>query len=101
MTKEAKIQELAKTFSRWMKDGSNGKKYDRIYFNAEDLGLKLWYYKTGNISDAEINGESISNCEARRIKAAKAYLDIETWTLHIDKTMEHHFGDAIRAAIEF
>ncbi len=45
--------------------------YHRVYFNADTMaemgGLKLWFYNTGNISGAELNGETISNSEAKRI----------------------------------
>lgn len=98
VTQEEKIDELTKKFGRWTKD-YNGKKYDRIYFGAKDLGLELEYYKSGNISRATIGGEEISNCEARRVIAAKAYLDLTDWSLHIDSTMEKHFGDLIRAEV--
>ncbi|WP_406850133.1 hypothetical protein [Chromobacterium phragmitis] len=45
----------------------------RVYFNdLEELfcaatGLRVGRYNTGNISSASINGQSISNCEARRM----------------------------------
>ena len=43
----------------------------RIYFDAADIarygGLDWGTYKTGNISSATLNGEKISNSEAKRI----------------------------------
>lgn len=62
-------------FRRWTKYGK-----DRLYANAEAIGLELDYYKTGNISDAMLNGEQISNCKARKILSAidGGYIDILT-----------------------
>ena len=71
---EERIAELEeKGFKRWTKGNM-----DRLYINAAQLGLDCDYYKTGNISGAEFQGERISNCEARRMKAAKTYIDINT-----------------------
>lgn len=36
---------ILKMGSRWTKG-----KFDRVYFDLKDFGLKLEYYKTGNIS---------------------------------------------------
>ena len=58
-------------FNRWQKNGM-----DRMYINASTLGLVCSYYKTGNISDAQFRGVSISNSEARGLKAAKTYIDL-------------------------
>ena len=72
MLSNEKINELtAIGFSRWTKNGM-----DRLYINASKLGLTCCYYNTGNISSAEFNGRSISNSEARRMKAAKTYIDL-------------------------
>lgn len=62
---------------RWQKGNM-----DRIYFNTSALGLECTYYKTGNIHSAEFNGKSISNSEGYRMKAAKTYIDVDTWTAH-------------------
>lgn len=93
------IAELTKKYGRWTKQGFNGKVYDRIYFNATDLGMEVSYYRSGNISSAAIDGESVSNCEARRIMCSKAYFDLTDNTLHMDRTMERHFGSKITAAV--
>lgn len=67
----------------WEKPG-----YDRVYFNGlEDrLGLECTYYNTGNISTAKLDGERISNSEARRIKAmcyqGKVWYDMMTGEWH-------------------
>lgn len=52
---------------------SNG--YHRVYFNnlAELYGLECSYYKTGNISSATLNGESISNSQARKLSSGLAF----------------------------
>jgi hypothetical protein len=55
--------------------------HHRIYFgNAKALkeliGLEVKYYKTGNVADAFLNGERISNSEARRILGTRGYYDV-------------------------
>ena len=80
MLSEITIKKLeGKGFSRWQKGN-----LDRLYINASQLGLVCWYYKTGNISSAEFNGERISNCQARRYKAAKTFIDAGTGKVHGD-----------------
>ena len=69
-------------FSRWQKNGM-----DRMYINASTLGLTCRYYKTGNISSAEFNGKMISNCQARRIKFSKTYIDLIKRRLVSDNEM--------------
>lgn len=77
---EEKIARLEeKGFKRWTKGNM-----DRLYINATMLGLNCEYYNTGNIRSAWFNGASISNCEARRMKAAKTYIDIKTGTVYGD-----------------
>lgn len=77
---EERIAELeAKGFKRWTK-GS----LDRLYINAAQLGLIVTLYKTGNIHTAEFNGVSISNSQARRFKAAKTFIDVETGKVYSD-----------------
>lgn len=79
MTNE-RIAELERLgFKRWTKGN-----FDRLYINASALGLDCDYYKTGNISGAEFKGKHISNCEARRMKASKTFIDIKTGKLHSD-----------------
>ena len=70
---------IEKGFTRWTKGN-----YDRLYINATALGLDCTYYKTGNISGATFGDYSISNSEARRMKAAKTYVDIKTGKVHSD-----------------
>lgn len=57
---------------RWQKGG-----YDRIYFNATDLGLDVEYYGTGNVRCAAYDGKSISNAEARRVMSSKMYVNVD------------------------
>lgn len=87
-TKEQKIEALeAKGFKRWQKAG-----YDRLYANASVLGLECEYYNTGNVKNAWFNGKMISNCEARRMKGAKTYINV--------KTMEAFSGnETLKAAV--
>lgn len=73
MTNEMINKCEAAGMNRWTKGN-----YDRLYINASLLGLECKYYKTGNISDATLNGVRVSNCEARRLKAAKVYVDVAT-----------------------
>ena len=80
MLTNEKIAELeTKGFKRWTKGN-----LDRLYINAAQLGLVCNYYNTGNIRDAEFNGDSISNCSARRMKAAKTFIDVKTGRVYSD-----------------
>lgn len=73
-----KIEKLESLgFKRWTKGD-----IDRLYVNASVLGLECDYYNTGNIKYAEFNGEHISNCQARRMREAKTFIDIKTGKLH-------------------
>ena len=64
-------------FKRWTKGSM-----DRLYINAETLGLELDYYKSGNISGATYRGETISHTRGGEMKSAKTYIDIATGELH-------------------
>ena len=72
-------------FNRWTKKLSNGKVMDRLYIKPEYLGLELNRYKSGNISSATFNGETISNSEARRIEGTKCYVDVATKEVVCDR----------------
>ena len=50
----------------------NAGNHHRIYFNdlPEWFGLELSYYGTGNISLAKLNGEKVSNSQARKLVSA-------------------------------
>lgn len=60
-----------KGFKRWTKGDM-----DRLYIDPTCIGLELEFYKTGNVSNAYLNGERISNTRGREMKAAKCYIDI-------------------------
>lgn len=72
-------------FKRWTKKLSNGKVMDRLYIKPEYLGLELTRYKSGNISSAKFNGETISNSEAKRIEGTKCYVDVATKEVVCDR----------------
>ena len=72
-------------FNRWTEKLSNGKVMDRLYIKPEYLGLELTRYKSGNISSAKFNGETISNSEARRIEGTKCYVDVATKEVVCDR----------------
>lgn len=64
--------------NRWTKAGR-----DRLYIKKaapELIGLRYKRYGTGNISDAQINGEHISNSACGRILSNldKAFIDLKT-----------------------
>lgn len=94
-TKAQLIEALeAKGFKRWQKGN-----FDRLYINAGALGLVCSYYRTGNISDAEFCGSQISNCEARRMKASKTFIDVKTWKLHSDNDTLYYEAEKIMNAV--
>lgn len=75
---EQMIQELVnRGFNRWTKGNM-----DRLYVNADTLGLECDYYKTGNICYATFQGEKISNTHAKEMRSAKTYIDVATGTVH-------------------
>ena len=77
---QEKIADLeSKGFKRWTKGSM-----DRMYINASQLGLICTFYKTGNISTAEFNGERISNSQARRIRTSKTFVDVNTGKVYSD-----------------
>lgn len=74
MMSDKMIERLAaKGFNRWTKGN-----IDRMYINASQLGLACSYHSTGSISNATFRGDGISNCEARRMKADKTFVDLKT-----------------------
>lgn len=66
-----------KGFRRWTKGSM-----DRLYINAETLGLEIERFKTGNVCSAYYRGEKISNKRGSEMVSAKTYIDIETGELH-------------------
>ena len=97
MLSDKVIAELEKQgFNRWTKGAM-----DRLYVNASMLGLDCTYYNTGNISSADFCGEHISNSQARKMKAAKTYIDIKTGKAHSDSyTLECKAEELLKAAQE-
>lgn len=83
MLNEYTIRKLTiKGFNRWQKNGM-----DRLYINASSLGLVCQYYKTGNIRDVWFAGARVSNSEARRMKMAKTFIDVNTGVVYSDSTL--------------
>lgn len=75
----------------------------RYYVNNawEYGGLELWYYNTGNISCAELNGERISNAEGRRLSGSiyKVYIT-EDNAVHVQHDGYDGFARAIVKGLE-
>lgn len=75
---DEKLQTLINAGGKlWEKNGMS-----RIYFNASLIGLDISRYKTGNISSATLNGDSISNSEAGRIEMIKIWFDAKDGQFH-------------------
>ena len=74
----SKIESLLAIGSEWVKGDIH-----RIYFNnlAQHIGLDVSFYKTGNVSSANIFGESISNTKARQLlnvlEFGKVFFDVK------------------------
>lgn len=76
MLDDVKIAAFEKAgFRRWTKYGM-----DRLYVTAKSIGLEVERYNTGNIRSAVMNGETISNSQAKKILADinGAYVDVKT-----------------------
>lgn len=82
-------------FKRWTKNGM-----DRLYVDAKVLGLECTYYKSGNVSTARFNGNSISNRDARRLMGAKTYIDVKDGTLHSTRDDLKAATEALMAGID-
>ena len=82
----------AKGFNRWTKGN-----IDRMYINASQLGLACSYHTTGSIKNATFCGVGISNCEARRLKADKCYIDLKTGAITANSS---RLKDAAQALID-
>ena len=75
---------------RWSKYGK-----DRLYIDAKTLGLELSYYKTGNVSSAKWQGESVSNADGRRLGSSKVYVDVADGSLHVSTDYWSSDDDAL------
>ena len=96
-SREEKIERLSKKYSRWTKAG-----YDRIYFNARQLGLVVKTNRYGNVAEGIIPADNDQWVSAGAVKAMleeKSYFDIETGKLVIGSMTEIYFGDVIRAEV--
>ena len=71
-----------------------GTRETRRYVNniREIIGLDVSYYRSGNISQAALDGDTISNCEANRIMAA--IRNIKIW---VDDAGQVHCRDRNRS----
>lgn len=81
-----------KGFKRWTKADK-----DRMYVDAEKLGLKVQKYGSGAVKHAEWEGEKISNREGDALLHAKTYLDLQTMQVESEKWA---LKDAAEAIIE-
>ena len=79
-------------FKHWTKGGK-----DRMYIDAEKLGLKVQKYGSGAVKHAEWDGEKISNREGDALLHAKTYLDLQTMKVESEKWA---LKDAAEAVIE-
>ena len=79
-------------WKRWTKDAK-----DRMYVDAEKLGLKVQKYGSGAVKHAEWDGEKISNREGDALLHAKTYLDLQTMKVESEKWA---LKDAAEAVIE-
>ena len=85
----------AKGFNRWTKGNM-----DRLYINAQAMGLTVSYHKTGSVAEAYWNGERISNAEGRRMMSAKTYIDLKDGALHSDNYWNDDLKNAAQALID-
>lgn len=88
-----------KGFKRWTKGDK-----DRMYVDAETLGLKAQKYGSGAVKHAEWLGEKISNREGTAMLHAKTYLDLTDMSVHSDDSDLFAAAEAIieetRASLE-
>ena len=107
-----KSQEAAADVRQYGKlwESSDGR-VKRLYLKPYNLGLKTEKYKTGNIKNATVNGEPISNSKASGLLNMEAYINLKTGKLEgsdarefskyfgkdIDKIISDNFtpGDAL------
>jgi len=93
MLNTEQIEKAKKIGSEWQKGQMH-----RIYFNNLCLlyGLRCEAYKTGNIASAELNGERISNSEARRIQDrfswSKVWYDMNDGRLYCKDVNDEDFN---------
>lgn len=83
--------------NEWIKNN-----YHRVYFNQDQIletyGLSVSRYNTGNVSSASLNGESISNSQAKKIinrAYGKLYYDVNDGQFHSKDIDEEITQDVI------
>lgn len=92
------IDNLKQIGNEWQKAGKH-----RIYFNdlPSRLGLRTWHYNTGNISSAELDGERISNSQAKkllsRLAGAKLWFDMADEKFHGCGLSDEEFGHIVES----
>ena len=93
-----KSQEAAADVRQYGKlwESSDGR-VKRLYLKPYNLGLKAEKYKTGNIKNATVNGEPISNSEASGLLNMEAYINLKTGKLEGSDAREFskYFGKDI------
>jgi hypothetical protein len=82
-------------FRRWTKG-----RFDRLYINVKDLGAKIDYYGTGNVSSAYWQGERVSNADGRRLLASKVFVDVKTGELSVTTKFEPHYTNEVQVTVE-
>lgn len=93
-----KSQEAAADVRQYGKlwESSDGR-VKRLYLKPYNLGLKTEKYKTGNIKNATVNGEPISNSKASGLLNMEAYINLKTGKLEGSDAREFgkYFGKDI------
>ena len=93
-----KSQEAAADVRQYGKlwESSDGR-VKRLYLKPYNLGLKTEKYKTGNIKNATVNGEPISNSRASGLLNMEAYINLKTGKLEGSDAREFskYFGKDI------
>lgn len=103
MTTTATEKLITALEERGFKHWTKGDK-DRMYVDAETLGLKVQKYGSGAVKRAEWGGEKISNRAGTAMLHAKTYLDLTDMSVHSDDSDLFAAAEAIieecRASLE-
>ena len=67
--------------SRWSR-GNNDNVHRWVFFNAETLGLRCYYYNRINLYKAAFRRKGVTVKEAREMLAAKTYVDLNDFKVH-------------------
>lgn len=77
-------------FNRWIKGGM-----DRLYIDAETLGLEVKVSRSGKaLSEGIWCGSEVYKQEATEILASKVWIDVATGELHVVSDFTPHYGEA-------